>query len=228
MKVTARRTTLEPEEVRRTLTAAWLERFGVAPLSDSVSVLLAQIAQETGFRACWNFNLGNVKASAAGSVADAYDYCELEGVWEIENGARVDLIKGAPGTQFRAFATLDEGAAFYLATLFRHFAAAWPAVVAGDPLEFAVALKRAHYYTAPLEDYARGLSARFEELREPPLHTQAQIAAALERVGYEVEAGGYPDAVKQFQADHPECGNVDGIVGPKTRRALRTAIQVCA
>ena len=225
MKVAARRTALEPEEVRQALTAAWLERFGVSPLSDSVSVLLAQIAQETGFRACWNFNLGNVKARPS---AIGPDYCELAGVWEIQNGERIELKMGEPGTQFRAFRTLNEGAAAYLEVLAHRFADAWPAVVAGDPIAFAVALKRAHYYTAPLDDYTRGLSSRFEELREPPLRTQAQIASALERLGYEVEAGGYPDAVKAFQGEHPESGSADGIVGPKTRRALRIALETCA
>ena len=224
MNVPAVRTAIDPERVRQALAEAWAARFG-APSSDSVSVLLAQIAQETGFCACWNFNLGNVKARPS---AIGPDYCELEGVWEVRDGERVELLKGEPGTQFRAFRNLDEGTAAYLDILTHRFASAWPAVVSGDPLAFAVALKRAGYYTAPLEDYARGLCARFEELREPPLHTQAQIASVLERLGYEVEAGGYLTAVKAFQSQCMGPGDADGIVGPKTRRALRTAISSAA
>lgn len=39
---------------------------------------------------------------------------------------------------------------------------AWAAVEAGDPADFAVKLKNAMYYTAPVEDYIKGLRLHFD------------------------------------------------------------------
>jgi hypothetical protein len=220
MKYDTIRTTLDPEAVRKALTDAWTIRFSVQPSSDSISVLLSQIAQETGWRACWNWNLGNVKAAAG------QDFCELDGVWEIVNGQRVELPKGAPGTQFRAFPTLEAGVTAYLNVMTRRFSSAWIAVLAGDPFEFAVLLKKANYYTAPVEDYARGLVNRFEELREPALRTQAQIILVLNRLGYATT--NYIEAVKMFQKEHMSPADADGIVGPRTRATLRVALEQCS
>ena len=221
MKYETVRTALDPEAVRKALTEAWILKFGVQPSSDSITVLLAQIAQETGWRACWNWNLGNVKAGPG------QDYCELAGVWEINSkGERVDLPKGAPGTQFRAFATLELGITAYLGVMFKRFASAWPAVLAGDPHEFAVLLRKAKYYTAPLAEYSRGVVSHFEQLREPPLRTKAQISVVLNRLGYDTTD--YIAAVKMFQKEHMSQADADGIVGPKTRGVLRVALEQCS
>jgi len=221
MKYETVRTALDPEAVRKALTEAWILKFGTQPSSDSITVLLSQIAQETGWRACWNYNLGNVKASKG------QDYCELAGVWEIgKNGERIEIPKGAPGSQFRAFATLELGVAAYLSILFKGFASAWPAVLAGDPHEFAVLLRKAKYYTAPLEDYSRGLMLHFEQLREPALRTKEQIVLVLNRLGYATT--NYVAAVKMFQKEHMSEADADGIVGPKTRAVLRVALEQCS
>lgn len=221
MKYETVRTALDPEAVRKALTEAWILKFGVQPSSDSVTVLLSHIAQETGWRACWNWNLGNVKA------APGQDFCELVGVWELDaHGHRVDLAKGAPGTQFRAFATLEMGVMAYLAVIAKRFASAWPAVLAGDPHEYAVLLKKARYYTDSVEHYAQGLVSHFEQLREPALRTKEQIVVVLNRLGYATTD--YIAAVKTFQREHMSEADADGIVGPKTRATLRVALEQCS
>lgn len=60
---------------------------------------------------------------------------------------------------------------------------------------------------------------------DPPLATNVQIAGVLERLGYTVADGALGDVVRQFQADRMGPTEVDGVVGPKTRLALRTALQ---
>lgn len=104
----------------------------------SLLVLLAQVAEETGWRACHNFNLGNVKHVPG----DGHNYCVFRAS-EVENGVEKFF-----DMAFRAFASLEEGATDYLALLKKRFVSAWPAVLAGDPAAFVHALKLAHYFTA--------------------------------------------------------------------------------
>jgi peptidoglycan hydrolase-like protein with peptidoglycan-binding domain len=61
---------------------------------------------------------------------------------------------------FRAFRTLDEGTADYLALLKKQFASSWPFVVAGDTAGFAHALKVKGYYTADEAQYTKALKGR--------------------------------------------------------------------
>lgn len=80
-----------------------------------------------------------------------------------------------PGCRFRAYAVLDAdgnvdeeaslyaGMVDYLGLLYTRFSRAWPAVLAGDPVEFVKALKSQGYFTAPLEPYVRSVSSIFNE-----------------------------------------------------------------
>jgi hypothetical protein len=202
------RTPLDPPALRSALESAWRAKYGACPPRNAVAVLMAQAALETGLDACWCWNIGNVKAGKG------QDYCELAGVWEVVDGKRVDLPKGAPGTQFRAFASLEEGARAHLDVLARRFAKAWPAVLAADPGAFAGALKAQGYYTAPLADYRAGMLRWFDTYADPPLVTNLDVADALARLGY-ADARAFQAAVGL---------TADGIVGPKTRAALRAAL----
>ncbi len=210
------RTPLDARAVQAALTAAWAVKFGNAPPPNAVAVLLSQIHIETGLKACWNWNLGNVKA------AKGQDYTELAGVWEVIDGKRVDLPKGAPGTQFRAFASLEDGVRAYLDVLYHRFSKSWPAVLKGDPGRFAELLRAQGYYTAPLDHYRAGMLRFFDLYAEPALTAKGDISAALSSLGYDVAS--YDTAVRSFQED---AGlTVDGLVGPKTRGAIRQALAV--
>lgn len=201
------RTPLVPPHVREALARAWPD----AP-PNAIAVLMAQIGLETGWNSCVCWNLGNVKAAANGPVP----WCSFATV-EFVNGKRVELAAGAPGTSFRAFATLDEGIAFYFEFLQKKFARSWPAVLAGDPLEFARLLREQDYYTAPLADYQAGLERIFNDWADPPLATRQELAEALARLVYDTTD--YRDAVMCFQREHELV--VDGDAGRLTRRALR-------
>lgn len=138
-------------ELAAALSAAWRTELASDPSRAALLVLLAQWSLETGGGAkCIQWNLGNAKSIAG----DGYDWTEFP-TTEVVNGAVVHVT-----ARFRAFASLAAGAADYLKLLTHRFATAWPFVVAGDVDGFARALHVAHYYTAPVEDYVRGMLAR--------------------------------------------------------------------
>lgn len=146
-------TPVDPVELAAALGRAWRARFGLDAERKQLLVLVAQWAFETGWgKWCRNYNLGNVKRVKGDGRSWCYFRCN-----EIIGGKEVWFDPPHPACAFRAFDTLDEGAADYLGTLSRNFAHAWPAVVAGDPADFAHRLKQSRYYTASEEVYARSL-----------------------------------------------------------------------
>lgn len=174
-----------PSEVYAALRRAWVAQLGTEPKRASLLILCAQWALETGWgKSCHGWNLGNVKGKPDGSdgrswaffacneilpVGMARNYVARAGQRRDGNGPSAVITRATataatvwfypphPGCCFRAYATLDEGAADYLGLLRKRFASAWPAVVAGDPAAFGRALKAAHYYTADEAEYTRGL-----------------------------------------------------------------------
>ena len=87
----------------------------------------------------------------------------LSNVWEIIGGKKVIFNPPHQATWFRAFDTLAEGIEDHFQFLAgKRWRLAWTAVVAGDPVDFARKLKLQGYYTAPLEDYAKGLNLYFK------------------------------------------------------------------
>jgi len=192
VELPARRTPATAQEVFSALGRAWRGRFGEEAKRESLLVLLAQWALETGRgKSMWNYNLGNVKGKPGGgdgrswtffacneilSVAAANAMVAKAGLRETGTGEKDAVITSTkdgmatvwfypnhPACCFRAFRTLDEGAVDYLELLHRRFASAWPAVLAGDPVQFARLLKAARYYTADENHYARGLSSIYAE-----------------------------------------------------------------
>lgn len=143
----------------------------------SLLVLAAQFAFETGGgKACHCFNLGNVKCPPSDTV---HDYT-LFRCSEIIGGKEIFFDPPNPACRFRAFQTLEQGAADYYAEMRHQFASAWSAVVAGDPDAFAAKLKAAHYYTADEAVYAAGLRRWYAYLDEhvaPEPDPAAQAAA---------------------------------------------------
>jgi peptidoglycan hydrolase-like protein with peptidoglycan-binding domain len=200
-------TPASPKEVFEALRRAWSTTVGGTPTTESLLVLLAQWGIETGDgRALHNWNLGNAKR------VQGQPWTMLPHVWEILGGHKVYFEPPHPQTHFKAFGSLDEGAVAYLQMMHKRFAASWPQVVAGDPAGFAHALKGQHYYTANEVAYAAALKARYAKFEGEvaPL----DVAAALDALGFET--------VRGFQKSAGLA--VDGVVGPKTRAALRRAL----
>jgi hypothetical protein len=147
------RTPVRPIDVYLALRDAWAaELGGPEPDRKSLLVLLAQWHLETdGGARCMNFNLGGIKHEDG----DGHDWAEYLTV-EVFGGVPRKLMQ-----KFRAYSSLDDAAADYLTLIRKRFAMAWPAVIMGQPMDFAHLLKMGGYYTAPEQQYAAGLEARY-------------------------------------------------------------------
>jgi len=155
------------------LVEGWFKKFGVIPRKESIGVLYAQNALETGGTvSMWNNNIGNVKyVPTAGD--DDWEYMMLANVWEVVNGQKITFQPPHPATWFRAFPTLADGIAWHFDFLKNHrYAKAWTAVEAGNPAAFAHLLKVAGYYTAPEADYVRLMNTYFNRFMRDPTYEQ--------------------------------------------------------
>lgn len=160
------------------LVEGWFKRFGEIPKKESIGVLYAQNALETGGTvAMWNNNIGNVKFvpnTANPSADDGKMYMMLANVWEIVNGQKVTFQPPHPATWFRAYPTLGDGIAAHMDFLRNHrYAKAWIAVDAGDPAGFAHLLKLAGYYTAPEADYIKLMNYYFNRFMKDNTYEKA-------------------------------------------------------
>lgn len=187
--VPVKRTAVTMADYVRAVVRCWGTLFGTIPLEQSIAVLYAQYMIETGGRACWNWNIGNVKHV----TGDGYDYQMLNGVWEgVSPAVAAQLIASGqakedpsadhakavgapkrqsvvfqpphPATWFRAFPALDDAMTHHLQLLSKRFAKAWPAVISGDFMAFAHALHDQHYFTADPGSYANGMRGPFNAL----------------------------------------------------------------
>lgn len=221
--IPAERTPVTIEQMRDALGNAWRAQFGEEPNDRALIVLVAHWSLETGSGASmWCFNVGNIKGRPNGSDGHSWTFFRCN---EIINGNVQWFDPPHPQTCFRAYESLDEGVADYLALVHRRFFKSWPAVVNGDPAAYARALKAQHYYTANEAAYTRTLVNLFNQYIERfsgyDLSSRANVADALTKLGY--VATDYLAAVRSFQRDHELVD--DGKVGPLTRSAIIAALQ---
>lgn len=245
-KVAAVKTLVTAREVYRALQLAWVALFGEHAKRESLCVLLAQWALETGHgKACWNYNLGNIKSFQKGG-----EWCFFR-CNEIIKGKVVWFEPDHPACCFVAYRTLNSGAEAYLDKLHTRFAKAWPFVLAGDPAQFTIQLKAQGYFTAYLEDYLgkdgkvkpgykRTMVSLFNRFMRETVETMERVEfdvkdyqTKLQKLGYYKGAidgvdGRLTDkAVRAFQAKHFDATGkrlkVDGDVGPLTLAALTKA-----
>jgi flagellar protein FlgJ len=115
-----------------------------------LDVLTAHVSHETarGER-MFNYNFGGIKGTGGHGAVARYATRELDAA-----GGEHHLVDG-----FRAYGSLAEGAADYVATMRQSFGASLPAAARGDADGFAAALKQRGYFTAHLEDYAASMRA---------------------------------------------------------------------
>lgn len=123
-------TPIRDAELTRVLVAAHDDVFGVVPRATRLQLLRALVRLEGVPR---NHNLGNVGAP-----------------------------KGAPfhkigGSRFRSFETFDEAAHALLTLLHKRCAGALLYADAGDPMGFAVHLRRCGYHETDMSVYGRSL-----------------------------------------------------------------------
>jgi flagellar protein FlgJ len=176
------KTTYNLNQLIKGLVEGWFKKFGSLPKRESIGVLYAQNALETGGTiAMWNNNIGNVKfqASKNPEADNGIEYMMLSNVWEIINGKKVIFQPPHPATWFRSFPTLGDGVAHHLDFLRNHrYQKAWTAVEAGSPAQFAHLLKVAGYYTAPEADYTNAMNIYFKRFMKDP--TFDAVVASLQ------------------------------------------------
>lgn len=181
----------------RAVLRSWHHVGDDKPSKATIAVLWAQYMIETGGRDSWGWNIGNTKEIPN----DGINYHALRGVWEgvspaeaerlISSGQAVadpsaDHAKAVgagrvsvvfqpphPATWFSSFLTLDDAMAHHLKFLARRFAVAWPAILSGDYVKFAHALKSRGYFTADANSYANGMRAPYFAFMNSPAYDEA-------------------------------------------------------
>ena len=110
-------------------------------------------AEETGRgAACWNFNVGNIRAFA-GYLGDVID---LPGATEVVDGKTI-----VTGGAFRAYDSLEHGVYDFLETLKSDFPDAWEELRHPHPNPRALvdAMKRDRYFTGDVGAYAAAVAS---------------------------------------------------------------------
>lgn len=157
------RTRLDAGQASAALARAYETVFGEAPPPETLKILTAQWAHETGHGASmFNYNFGGIKGQSAEGLSVAQR--TREGWGETEKTI-VD--------NFRAYRTAEDGATDYVRLLARRFPAALDAARAGDPEGFVRGLKAKNYFTGNEAAYTRSIVA----LSGVPLPESSTVAA---------------------------------------------------
>jgi hypothetical protein len=147
--VAAVRTRLDSGQASAALGDAYRNVFGEAPRPETLKILTAQWAHETGNGASmFNYNFGGIKGASPEGLSVAQRTREGFGANEqtiVDN--------------FRAYRTAEDGATDYVRLLARRFPAALDAARAGDPQGFVRALKASGYFTGSEVAYTRSIVA---------------------------------------------------------------------
>jgi len=156
-QVPATTTPVTPQDLVAALGAAYAAQMGHPPEPDTLAVLCAQVALETGnMRSLVCYNLGNIKRGPGP------DWCSFETFEYLGNPP----VKTSMVCEFSAWPTLESACESFVAFLYQHYPEAWTAAVHGDPEGFARGLRVRGYYTAPVEQYAAGVKAWFGTYRK--------------------------------------------------------------
>jgi hypothetical protein len=246
--VTPHRTRVSPDALRDALRASLASR-GVNADAHTLNALVAMSAHETGrWASCWNYNLGNVKASPSWGGL----YTCLSNVWEVINGVTrwfspkgetggkngphvgpvYSLPPGHPQTRFRAYATLTDGVDGFAEKMCGMYRKSLDVLLAGGSTDaFLASLKAQRYFTGDLVKYQASVRSYYREFSAPAtpdLTTVAGVQRALALLGYApgpadgVAGPKTQSAIVNFQRSR--ALETDGVVGPITRRALTKAL----
>jgi hypothetical protein len=134
-------------DLRAAIARAHTRVTGQAPSPGLLDILTAHASLETASGAkMFNFNFGGIKGQSASGETARYK------THEVIDGKDTVVRDG-----FRAYGSLDEGAADYVRLMRGRFGAAVSAAQGGNVDGFAHALKQAGYYTADEHTYASAL-----------------------------------------------------------------------
>jgi hypothetical protein len=167
------------------LRSAWQTVTGEAPSDDTLAVLTAHWAHETGNgKSMMNFNFAGLKGKGPSGLSVACSTREGYG----ENAVRIV-------DNFRAYRSAEEGATDYVSLLERRYPKAVEAARAGDASGFVSALKDRGYFTDNLDTYQARVSQLSKQARafgfDAVGTAEASAAIPMERIFS--ETGGFRD-----------------------------------
>jgi hypothetical protein len=159
------RTPVSVGELQAAISRAYQRVTGRSPSPTLIRSLTAQASVETGRgQAMYNFNFGGIKGAGPGGQSAS---CLTH---EVIAGQDVTVHQN-----FRAYASLDQGAEDYVKLIVGKFGAALQPAASGDLGAFAHALKQAGYYTASESDYTSALTSASSGLGGAPNTSAAEI-----------------------------------------------------
>jgi len=209
---------------------SWFELFQSVPSRESIAVLWAHWAHETGRgKSCIQYNIGNIKYVEGKWDGDFTQFTTHEILsterakywknWAVENRTprAVKVVKTLannkcvvyfypcnppnPVCSFRAYPSLLEGTRDYLSLLKSRFSPAWPAVESGEILRFTDLLYKNKYFTADPKKY--GLS--LQSLQREILRRTSGLYNSFNFLAREVD----PNATMSMDDDHTKLICVD-------------------
>jgi len=154
-----KKTPLKEAEATYYLREAWKELYGDYPSLESLGILWAQSALETGrWKQLRNYNWGNVKKRK--NVHYTSYFCS-----EYINGEHYYFYPYHPQTLFSAHESALEGAKFHLNFLATrsNYKRAWQELVNGNVRKYVFELKQGGYFTAPLQSYTAVVVGLYNE-----------------------------------------------------------------
>lgn len=214
-------------EVADAYAGAYLGVFGREIRLGPLAILLAHSALETGrWKAgCYNFNLGNIKASQAyaDKPGNHHQYYRLNELLKQPDGSyKYEWFDPThPQTRMRAYLTGPAGAAEkvrFLGTASNpakgnRYQKAWDALEADDPRSFSRELRAAGYYTAKEGPYTAGVVSLYTEYRslldERQISVPAVASPPLDPDDYDHEIplnSGTTDADLEMWVGDPSWG----------------------
>lgn len=147
-------TKISTKEAIEALVFGWNGIVKTCPPKESIGILVAQFAFETGWgKFCWNYNLGNHR------TYNGYEgkATELPGADEVIDGKKVIV-----GGYFQAFDSKEEGGEAHIRLLFNNprYSLA-KQILTEDPVpeKFVAAIKKAGYFTGDEVTYSRGVAS---------------------------------------------------------------------
>lgn len=168
-EVAAVRTRLSGEQAAEALSSAWESIHGEKPSKETLSILTAQWAHETGRGASmYNYNFGGIKGSSPEGLSTSLRTREGWGKSEV-------TIRDS----FRAYSTAAEGAKDYLELLSARYGGALDSAKAGDAEGFVHNLKMRGYFTGNEQAYVRSVSSMSRAAMESGFDALGGSAAAL-------------------------------------------------
>lgn len=159
--IESKKTKISTEEATYALRQAWKIIFTEYPINNSLAILFAQWALETGRGAsCYNYNFGNIKTGKSHTGYHQYYRCS-----EIINGKEIFFDPPHIQCKFRAYKTATAGAIDYINLIAKRkrYVAAFEALKEGNVTKYVKALKVGGYFTASLSHYMRIMNSITKE-----------------------------------------------------------------